>query len=182
MPKLVTPRPPLVKRSSGWGVTLPTRVTVLSAMGVVRPCDVRVCPGAASGGVDRHAAARGLGDGQLEQLEADDLVRDAERALELGEGAGRCDGLDHQVVTGVLAVDRIGEGTLAPPVRPTVDRAAGGDDAVGDDLDVGLGPGVLEVAVEDDHQFISTHHAWKPPSGPAAQPGSRGPTREAGRM
>src|SRR4249920_3428941 len=121
MPKLATPRPPLVKRSSGSRVTLPTRVTVLSAMGLYSLA-MSGCPGAASGGVDRHTAARGLGDGQLEQLEADDLVRDAERALELGEGAGRCDGLDHQVVAGVLAVDRIGEGTLAPPVRPAVDR------------------------------------------------------------
>ena len=35
--------------------------------------------------------------------------------------------------------------------------------------------GVLDVAVDDDHQFIGTHHAWKPPSGPAARAGQSGP-------
>src|SRR6476620_822877 len=74
-PKLATPLPPPVKRSSGSRVMLPTRVTELSAMGVPSSGS------AASGcGVDQ-AAARRLGVGQTDELVADDVVRDAERAL-----------------------------------------------------------------------------------------------------
>ena len=95
MPKLATARPPVVKRSSGSRVTLPTRVTVLSAMGL-SPLRCRGRPG--RGGAVDHAAARGLGVGQADQLVADDLVREAERALEVVEGAGSGDEVEDHVV------------------------------------------------------------------------------------
>jgi len=88
---------------------------------------------------------------------ADDVVREAQRALEFVERAGRRDRLDDQVVPGLFAVDRIGELALTPPVGLAVDLAAGGLDAVGDGLDPGLGLRVLHVAVDDDHQFVRTH-------------------------
>ena len=101
----------------------------------------------------------GLGDGQPDQLVADDLVRDAERTLELVERPRRRRRPRHHVVAGLLVVDRVGEAALAPPIGLAVDRATGGGDAVGDDLHEGLGLRVVDVAVEDDHQFICTHHA-----------------------
>src|SRR5687767_4519226 len=101
-------------------------------------CSLRVIRATGSGSDARHAAAGGLGDGQLDELVADDLVREAERTLELVEGSGRRDRLHDQVVPGLLALDGVRELALAPPVGPAVDGAPGGVDAVGDDLDEGL--------------------------------------------
>src|SRR5215217_7727310 len=112
-------------------------VTVLSAMG--GPFWV-----AASGGGHCHAAALGLVLGQADQLVADDLVREAQGALQLVEGAPWRDRLDDEVVAGLLAVDRVGVLTLPPPVRPTVDRAASGRDPIGHRLDPRLGLRILD--------------------------------------
>src|SRR3954447_7480692 len=114
---------------------------------------------AASGGGARHAAALGLVLRQADQLVADDLVREAQGALQAVERATGRHHLDDEVVAGLLAIDRVGELALPPPVRPAVDRAAGGRDAVGHRLDPRLRLRVLDVAVDDDHELVRTHHA-----------------------
>src|SRR4051794_15886015 len=103
MPKLATPRPPVVYRSSGSRVTLPTRVTVLSAIGGSLP-EV-----AASGGGAGHAAALGLGLGQADELVADDFVRESQGAFQVVERPTGGHRLDDEVVAGLLAIDRVGE-------------------------------------------------------------------------
>jgi len=112
-----------------------------------------------SGSSARHAAALGLGVGQTDELVADDVVRETKRALELVERSTRSDALDDEVVTRLLLVDRVGELTLSPPIGLAVDRAAGGDDSVGDRLDPGLCLRIFDVTVDDDHQFVRTRHA-----------------------
>ena len=72
-----------------------------------------------------------LGIGQTDELVADDVVREAERALELVEGATGGEALDHDVVAGLLLVDRVGVLALPPPIGLAVDRATGlGDSSV----------------------------------------------------
>ena len=110
-----------VKRSSGSRVTLPTRVTVLSAMSWL------LLPGRSRFGlaVAEQAATGGLAVGQADELVADDLVREAQGPVEVVEVAGLGDDLEDDVVALVLVVDLVGEAALAPPVGGGDGAAAG---------------------------------------------------------
>src|SRR4051812_14720499 len=118
------PLPPAVNRSSGSRVRFPTTVTVLSAM--AGSYSVACLDDAAvSGRRLRQAAACCLGIGKPDELVADDVVGDAERPLEVVEGATRSEQLVHDVVAVFLLVDRVGILATAPPVGLAVDRPAG---------------------------------------------------------
>ena len=91
---------------------------------------------------------------QADQLVANDVVREAELALELVEGAATGEALDHEVVAGFLLVDRVREGALSPPIGLAVNRPTGLGDFVGDELRPGLGLCIFDVAVDDDHQLV----------------------------
>ena len=106
---------------------------------------------------DAHAAASRLGVGKTDELVADDVVREAERALELVEGATRGQDLGNDVVAVLLLVDRVGELALAPPIGLAVKVTTGLGDRVGDRLHPGLGLRVFDVTVDDDHEFVRTH-------------------------
>ena len=89
----------------------------------------------------------------------------------------------HDVVALVLVLDLVGEAALPPPVGLAVDLAALGGDLVADGLRPSLGDGLVEVTVEDDHEFIGSHASDAPPCGPGpcrgpaglAEQGSVGP-------
>src|SRR5262245_6345982 len=113
MPKVATARPALVKRSSGSRVRLPTIVTVLSAISSAFRRLRRVSGRRA--GFD-HAAPGGFAVGQADQLVANDIVREAQVALELVQRAAIGEHVEEDVVALFLAVDRVGEASLPPPV------------------------------------------------------------------
>src|SRR3954471_14133530 len=107
----------------------------------------------------RQTAASCLGIGKTDELVADDVVSDAERALELVESASRSEELIHDVVAVLLLLDRVGVLPAAPPIGLAMNRAAGCGDGVGDRLHPRLRLGVFYVTIDDDHEFVSTHHA-----------------------
>src|SRR5262245_60232742 len=146
MPSVAMAWPLWVKRSSGSRVRFPTRVTVLSAM--------VVCLSA--GRLD-HAAARGFVVGQAEELVADDLVREAQVALQLAERARRRHDVEEDVEALFLLVDLVGEAPLPPPLRMTDRLPAGGLDLVVHDLDPALGDRFVQVAIDDDAQLVRAH-------------------------
>src|SRR6056297_1653945 len=123
-----------------------------------------------SGGGHCHTAALGLGLGQTDELVTDDVVRETERALEFVESAGGGHDLGDHVVTRRLLVDRVRELALAPPIDLAVEFASGGGDTVGHHLHPGLRLGFIDVAVDDDHHFVCTHHACFLPSDPPRVP------------
>src|SRR5438094_5359769 len=135
---------------------LPTTVTVLS---MVRSFGVATASGRGGGpGAGRgQAAASGFGVGQADQLVADDVVRETERALEVVERPGLGNEIEDGVVALGLVVDLVGEAPLAPPVGAAVHLAAPGGDLVGDGLGPRLGDRLVELAVEDQHQFVGPH-------------------------
>src|SRR4249919_3724497 len=108
MPSVAMAWPLWVKRSSGSRVRLPTRVTVLSAM--------MAC---LSAGLLDHAAARRFVVGQAEELVADDLVREAQVALQLVQRARWRNDVEEDVVALFLLLDLVGEAPLPPPLRMT---------------------------------------------------------------
>jgi len=72
-----------------------------------------------------HAAASGFVVGQADELVADDLVREAQVALQLVERAGRRHDVEEDVVALFLLVDLVGEAPLPPPLRrPTLSPPA----------------------------------------------------------
>src|SRR5687767_10416723 len=130
---------------------------------------------AASGRWLHHAAARSLGIGETDELVADDVVRDAERALELVQGAALGQHVEHDVVAVLLLVDRVGVLATTPPVDLAVHRAARPGDRVRDGLDPRPSRRVFEVTIDDDHEFVGTRHCvWNLPSDPMLflQPGA----------
>src|SRR4051812_26329354 len=147
MPRVAMAWPLWVNRSSGSRVRFPTRVTVLSAM---VSC-------LSAGLLLDHAAASGLVVGQADELVADDLVREAQVALQLVERAGRRHDVEEDVVALFLLVDLVGEASLPPPLRMADALAAGGLHLVVDDLDPALGDRLVQVAIDDDAELIGTH-------------------------
>src|SRR5262245_17553419 len=163
-PKVVTGAPAGVKRSSGSRVRLPTMVT-LDDIGSLPP----------SWQPARGAAAGGLTVGQAHDLVADGLVRESQRPLELVEVAAPHELEDH-VVALVLVVDLIGEAASAPAIF-AAHRGPPLAEHVGDALDGGVDHLVVELGVDDDHQFIGSHGERSPPFGP----GRAGAPRERSR-
>ena len=104
-----------------------------------------------------HAATSGLIIRKTEQLVAQDVVGDAETALDLVQGASGSHDVEHRVVTVVLLLDGVRQATLAPPVGVAVYRTAHLGDGVGDGLDVAVGCVLIELTADDDHEFIGTH-------------------------
>ena len=116
---------------------------------------------------------------------ADDVVREPERALEVVEARCPGDEFEHDVEALVLVVDLVGEATPTPPVG-LLDVAGAEGDLLLDLLDHGLHAGVVEVAVDDDHEFVGSHREhtslWtRRRRGPAdAEQGSIGPVQPSG--
>ena len=100
---------------------LPTSGDVLSAMVVSSRGD----RGAQAAGARLdQAATGGLGIGQADELVADDVVRETERALEDRRGhRGLGDEVEDRVVALGLVLDLVGEAALAPPVGLAVHLA-----------------------------------------------------------
>src|SRR5918996_2059312 len=131
--KFATWRPEGVNRSSGSSVRLPTRVTLLSAIttylpGLLRPND----------------------------LAADELVGDAQGALQLRDRVLRSFERGHEVVALVLVADLVGEPAIPPPID--VRHLASvvpdeGAEPVHGFLDVAL----VEARVHDDHGLVISH-------------------------
>src|SRR3954453_11345881 len=128
--KLATAAPEGVKRSSGSAVRLPTTVmTVSPAMSV---------------------------DLGAHQLRAEHRLVQVELPVELGDGRGLGIDVDDRVDALELLLDLVGEPATAPDVH-LADGAVGlGDDGQEPVERRSDGP-LLELRVEDDHQFVVTH-------------------------
>src|SRR5262245_42517896 len=90
---------------------LPTRVTELSGIEALLGST-----GRCGRGLAEQAASGGLPVGQTDQLVADDVVREAELALEIIECAGLSLDLEHHVGTLVFVVDLVGEAAPTPAI------------------------------------------------------------------
>src|SRR3954453_8684240 len=128
--KLATAAPEGVKRSSGSAVRLPTTVmTVSPAMSV---------------------------DLGAHQLRAQHRLVQVELPVELGDGRGLGIDVDDRVDALDLLLDLVGEPATAPDVD-LADGAAGLGDDGQEPVERRSDRPLLELGVEDDHQFVVTH-------------------------
>ncbi len=69
------------------------------------------------------------------------------------------------------SVTLIGNLTRDPELRYTT----GGNHTIGHRLDPGLCLRILDVTIDDDHEFVATHHACRSPFGLGRRVADRGP-------
>src|SRR5687768_12864902 len=128
--KLATAAPDGVKRSSGSAVRLPTTVmTVSPAMSV---------------------------DLGPHQLRAEHRLVQVELTVELGHRGGLGIDVDDSVDALHLLLDLVGHAATAPDVD-LAHRATGVGDHGQEPVERGSDGALLELGVEDDHQFVMTH-------------------------
>src|SRR6476660_1921088 len=104
----------------------------------------------------QETAAVRLGIGEPDDLVADDLVREAQVAVDTVERSRLGLDLEHHVRTFVLVVDLVGEAALAPLVGLD-DGAAGRLDRGSGLVDHSLDSGLIQVAIADNHHFVGSH-------------------------
>jgi hypothetical protein len=95
--------------------------------------------------------------GQAEELVADDLVREAQVALQLVQRACWRNDVEEDVVALFLLLDLVGEAPLPPPLRMTDSATTRGFHLVRDDLDPALGDRLVQVTIDDDPELVGTH-------------------------
>src|SRR3984957_3348195 len=142
--KVATGWPDAVNRSSGSATRLPTTVIGVSPAAIVAlQVDSRT-----NGGLSAVLGPQNLGPQHA-------LV-EVELAVELLDGVGLRGQVDHRVDAFRLLVDRVGEPTLPPDVKLADLAAIGGHD-LEEPLERRLDRPLLEVRVEDDHDFVVAH-------------------------
>src|SRR5689334_10466051 len=157
--KFATAAPEGVKRSSGSPVMLPmTVMTVSPAMKRV-PCSFG--SGGGAGGADQDQIRCSSGAG-AQELGAHDRLVQAELAVQL-LGRGRLSGeVDDGVDALGLLLDVVGQATTAPDVDVVDGALVLGHD--GEELvERRSDRAVVQLGVEDDHQFVLTHAGNPPP-------------------
>ena len=108
-----------------------------------------------------------LGIGEPDDLVADHLVRETEVAVDGVERTRLGLDLEHHVEPFVLVVDLVGEATSAPLLG--LGHGAIRSLDLGRDRVDHAGDGALvELPVEDDHHFVSSHREHHLPVDPAA--------------
>src|SRR5215217_4636763 len=128
--KLATAAPEGVKRSSGSAVRLPTTVMTVSP-----------------------ATSVSLGP---HQLGAEHRLVQVELTVEFGDRGGLGIDVDDGVDALDLLLDLVGQATPAPDVD-LADRATGLGDHGQEPIERGSDGALLELGIEDDHQFVMTH-------------------------
>src|SRR6478609_8787054 len=149
--KFATAAPEGVKRSSGSPVMLPMTVMIVSPAMKRVPCSV--------GQVWWNGWCRcrsGCSGAGAQELGAHDRLVEAELAVQL-LGRGRLGGeVDDGVDALGLLLDLVGQTTAAPDVDVVDGPTIGGHD-LEEPLQRRLNRPVVELRVEDDHEFVLTH-------------------------